>query len=96
MDVISLVKEENGRGCFVAKDGTEQIGEMIFEIAGAEMTVFHTEVAPKAKGTGTAKRLLEAMVAYARENSLMVIPMCAYVHIQFKRHPEAYGDIWKK
>ena len=95
MEEISLKMEGHKRGIFLAKDGIEELGEMIFEIEGTALTVYHTEVEQKANGTGLAKRILEKMVAFARDKSLMVIPMCPFVHIQFERHPELYKDIWK-
>ena len=85
-----------GQGAFVIIDGEEQLGEMVLSITGDELTVYHTEVSPKAEGKGLAKILLNAMVAYARENQLKVIALCPYVHAQFKRHPQEFEDIWKK
>jgi predicted GNAT family acetyltransferase len=60
------------------------------------MTVLHTEVAKELEGKGIAARILDRMAAYARENKLAVVPRCAYVNVQFRRHPEKYNDIWKK
>jgi predicted GNAT family acetyltransferase len=76
-------------------DGNE-IGEMVIGIKDADLTVYHTEVKPEGEGKGYAKKLFEAMVAYARENNLKVIPLCAYIVALFKRHPDLYADIWKK
>jgi predicted GNAT family acetyltransferase len=53
-------------------------------------------VSPKAEGKGFAKMLLEAMVDYVRKHDMKVIPLCPYVHLQFRRHPEQYADIWLK
>ena len=36
------------------------------------------------------------MVDYARKHDLKVIPLCPYVHAQFKRHPDEYADVWNK
>ncbi len=83
-------------GAFCILDGTEQLGEMVVGIKGDDLTVYHTEVAAKAEGKGYAKKLLDAMVDYARSHRLKVIPLCPYVHAQFNRHPEAYADIRKK
>jgi predicted GNAT family acetyltransferase len=74
----------------------EQIGEMVIGVSDKTLTVFHTEISEKVEGKGLAMKLLDAMVAYAREHHLMVIPRCAYVHAQFKKHPETYADIWQK
>lgn len=91
-----LILNEEKQGAFVIKDGEEQVGEMVLAIVDAELVVYHTEVSPKAEGKGLAKKMLDAMVAYARQNHLKVVPLCPYVHAQFKRHPQDFEDIWKK
>ena len=96
MDEVILKLDDKGDGAFYLMDGEEQIGEMAVEISGENLTVYHTEVLPKAQGKGYAKKMLEAMVNHARANHLKVIPLCPYVHAQFKRHPQEYADIWKK
>src|SRR4051812_1654757 len=88
--------DEKKHGAFYISEGEDQIGEMVFSIKGKNLVVYHTEVDPKAEGKGYAKQLLAEMAAYARKNGLMVIPLCQYVHAQFKRHPEQYADIWNK
>ncbi len=95
MAEIKLELDEKKHGGFYLYDQDEQIGEMIIGIAGDKLTVYHTEINPEVSGQGLAKQLLEAMVAYARENQLRVIPLCLYVLAQFKRHPENYTDIWE-
>ena len=96
MDKIQFELNERGRGAFYIMDGDERIGEMLLSISGKDMTVYHTEVIPKAEGKGLAGEMLNEMVAYARKNNLKVIALCPYVHAQFKRHPDEYQDIWKK
>jgi predicted GNAT family acetyltransferase len=96
MNEVKIQLNENGQGAFIIPDGEERLGEMVFAISGPDLTVYHTEVQPKAEGQGLAKMLLQAMVTYAREKQLKVIPLCPYVHAQFKRHPELYEDIWNK
>lgn len=76
-------------------DNNEQLGEMIVKVTNHDLTVYHTEVEPKAKGKGLAKKMLTEMVSYARRNSLKVIPVCEYVKAQFNRHPEEYADMVK-
>ncbi|MNG35150.1 hypothetical protein D3C84_1218200 [compost metagenome] len=60
------------------------------------LTVYHTGVEPEAEGKGYAKKLLDEMVLYVREHNMKVLPLCPYVHAQFKKHPDEYEDIWKK
>lgn len=96
MEEVKLILKENGHGAFTIRDGEEQLGEMVVSLSGKNLTVYHTEVSPKAEGKGLAKQMLAEMVAYARKNQLKVIPLCPYVHAQFKRHPEEYADVWNK
>jgi predicted GNAT family acetyltransferase len=96
MDEVKLSLNEKNHGAFYQYDGDEQLGEMVVSIAGSNLTVYHTEVSANAEGKGVAKKLLAAMVEYARKNKLKVIPLCAYVHAQFRRHPDEYADVWDK
>ncbi len=96
MEDVKLELNEKGHGHFYILDGEEQVAEMVISIAGDMLTVYHTEVLPKAEGKGLAKQLLAAMVDHARKKGLKVIPLCPYVHAQFKRHPDDYADVWHK
>ena len=93
MEDVKLDINERGRGSFSISEGDKQIGKMDIGISGDHLTAYHTEVAPEAEGKGVAKKLLEAMVTYARKHHLKVIPLCVFVQAQFKRHPELYADL---
>ena len=96
MEEVKLKLDDKKHGAFSIMDGTEQLGEMVVSISDNDLTVYHTEVFEKAEGKGFAKKLLAAMVDYARSNRLKVIPLCPFVHAQFTRHPQEYPDVWKK
>lgn len=96
MDEVVLRLNQKNHGAFYLMQNGEQVGEMVIGVSDSNLTVFHTEIMPQAEGHGLAMKLLDAMAAYAREHQLMVIPLCAYVHAQFKKHPETYADIWQK
>lgn len=96
MAEVKLNLQNEGPSAFEIFDENGKAGEMVFDIKGADLTVYHTEVEPDREGKGYAKLMLDAMVAYVRENHLMVIPLCPYVHLQFRRHEELYLDIWNK
>lgn len=96
MEEIQLKLNEKNHGGFYIVDGEEKLGEMEISIAGDKLTVYHTEVSPKLEGKGFAKKLLAAMIDYARKSDLKVIPLCPFVNAQFKRHPDEYADIWNK
>lgn len=96
MSDVQVIMNSKGHGAFVILEGGEKIAEMVVAADDKNLTVYHTEVDPKAEGRGLAKKLLEEMVRYAREKKLSVIPLCPFVHAQFKRHPDQYADIWNK
>ncbi|MES2645308.1 MAG: GNAT family N-acetyltransferase [Bacteroidota bacterium] len=96
MEEITLQLNEKNHGAFYAKEGNEQLGEMVISISDNKLSVYHTEVSDKAEGKGLAKKMLQTMVDYARKNHLKVIPLCPFVHVQFKRHPQEYADIWQQ
>ena len=96
MNNPELILNDQGRGSFLLKENDEKLAEMVVAIDEEFLFVYHTEVDPKAEGQGLAKILLNAMVAYAREHQLKVVPLCPYVHAQFKRHPQDYEDVWNK
>jgi uncharacterized protein len=51
--------------------------------------LLHVEADPALRGTGAASRLMEQIVAHAREKSLTLVPRCSYAVDWFKHHPEA-------
>jgi predicted GNAT family acetyltransferase len=95
MEDVQLKLNENGFGHFYIMEGDEQLGKMEISINGPNLTVYHTEVADKAKGKGYGKKLLNAMVDHARVNKFKVIPLCPYVHAQFLRNDRDYRDLWE-
>lgn len=74
----------------------KKVGKMDISVQKDRLRVYHTEVDAEQEGKGFAKLLLNALVSYARENNLRIIPLCPYVFAQFKRHPEEYADVWLK
>lgn len=93
---VQFKTENNGKGAFFIQRDGKRLAEMVVSISGSNLTVYHTEVSETLKGKGVSTQLLETMVQYVRDNNLKVIPLCPYVNLQFKRHPDKYDDIWNK
>lgn len=91
---VILNKQNEGEIQLFSED--RKAGKMDISISGSLLTVYHTEVDEAYNGKGFAKILLDRLVGYARENNMKIVPLCPYVHAQFKRHPEEFQDVWYK
>ena len=91
---VKLQMNKSGKGAFFLEEDNKPLGEMEIGISNNILTAYHTEVVREMEGKGGAKKLLEAMVEYARTNKLKVNPLCPYVLSMFKRNPAAYKDLW--
>src|SRR5690606_41826757 len=88
MDEVKLGLNEKGQGSFHIVEGKEQLAEMAVGIEEGTLTVYHTEVAPRAQGMGYAKRQWGATGAYGRDKRLGVVLPCRDVDYQFRRHAQ--------
>ncbi len=64
------------------------LAECCYLRRGDVLVLHHTEVPPALQGLGLAAQLVQAALAWARENHLCVQPSCSYVASYMKRHPE--------
>lgn len=62
---------------------------------GKNFVITHVGVHPDLRGHGVAGKIVEAGIAYARENSFRVVPMCSYAAAYFRRHPE-YAELTRQ
>jgi len=60
-----------------------------YRLAGGVMHMTHTEVHPALQGRGIAAELVDAALAYARANGFKVNPLCSYVQLYLRRHPQS-------
>ncbi|MCZ4223067.1 GNAT family N-acetyltransferase [Pedobacter rhodius] len=94
MDNIQLFINENREGVFFIISNGEKVGEMVFSLSETHLIVYHTEVAQRPETKGFGRKLLDAMVAYARAHQLKVTPLCPYVNAQFKKNAKEFSDLW--
>jgi len=72
-----FVAEVDGRG-----------SECVYRRQGDVLLMTHTEVPPALEGRGIAAALVAAALAWARQEGLRVHPLCSYVAVYMRRHPE--------
>ena len=68
--------------------GSQVIGRLSWVQHGNVRVAEHTLVPPAIGGRGVAARLVEVLVADAREHGFKIDPVCSYVAAQFERHPD--------
>jgi predicted GNAT family acetyltransferase len=64
--------------------------ECAYRLADGVMTLFHTEVPPRAEGHGIAAKLVRAALDHARAEGLKVRPACSYVRTYMRRHSDTH------
>ena len=69
-------------------EGESSIGRLTWTARHGVRVADHTLVPPEIGGRGVAGKLVEALVADARELGFRIDPQCSYVAAAFKRHPE--------
>jgi uncharacterized protein len=82
------ITQDNTNGIFYIGDRHEHLGELIYRIEGDHLIIDHTEVSDSLKGKGAGKQLIAAAVAYARKNSLKIVPLCTFASAVIKRVKE--------
>ncbi len=90
MENIAITRQDNGlAGEYHARpEGSDTIGRLTWVARGNVRVAEHTLVPPEIGGRGVAARLVEAMIADAREQNFRIDPACSYVEAAFRRHPE--------
>ncbi len=71
--------ETETKGAFEVLEEGIKVGEMTYSKAGPDRIIIdHTEVDSSQNGKGLGKKLVEAGVAFARENGMRIIPLCPF------------------
>ncbi|CAN5432752.1 GNAT family N-acetyltransferase [soil metagenome] len=59
-----------------------------YQLRDNVMHMTHTGVPPALEGRGIAAKLVAAAFEHAREKGLKINPLCSYVAVYMRRHPE--------
>ena len=71
--------DDTKHGTFEIFDADVKAGEMAYTWAGDSMLIIdHTDVEDQFRGQGIGRQLLDALVAFAREREIKVIPLCPF------------------
>ena len=70
-----------------------------YRLDGDTMLVVHTEVPHALEGRGIAAQLVRAVFDHAASSGLKVAPICSYVAVWARRHPEVaplLAERWRR
>ena len=86
-------EEHKNKGAFFIEQDGEWIAEMTYQREGTrKLVVDHTEVDEHLRGQGIGEQLVEEAVRYARENNLLIKPVCPFVKSVLEKS-EDYEDV---
>lgn len=87
-ETIEHVEES---GFFLHDAVGKRIAELTYRRVGPKAVLAdHTWVDPSLRGRGVARRLLDALVAWARASGTRIVPVCSYVVAEAQRDPSLH------
>ncbi len=88
-----LHQDDAKKGRFYTEDNQAEIVYNWFMEKG--IIIEHTEVQPSLNGKGVGGLLVHALVEWAREGQIKVMPLCVFAKAVFEKKPE-YNDVLYK
>ncbi len=86
---------EGHHGAFVFNVDGKNLAEMTYAVAAdSSVIINHTGVDEALRGTGAGKKLLAALVDWARKENRKVVPICPFAKSVFEKTPE-FQDVLK-
>jgi predicted GNAT family acetyltransferase len=86
---IEHIQENKAHGYFVATENSVKAGTISYVMSGEKKLIIeHTIVNPSYEGHGLGKKLVFAVVNYARSNNLKILPVCTFAKAVFDKTPE--------
>lgn len=81
------------KGMFYIEADGEVLAAITYTMPAVDkMIVEHTEVSEELRGKNVGYRLVQAVVEYARQNNIKIIPLCPFAGSVFKKKPE-FSDV---
>ena len=85
-DDIELVNNEAIHNFELMVDGYRAFID--YKQKGDKVWLIHTEVAPELKGKHVGEAIIKKTLIYLEQHNLKIVPLCIYIGMYLKRHPE--------
>ncbi|WP_025688522.1 GNAT family N-acetyltransferase [Paenibacillus zanthoxyli] len=93
---MHIVNHDTANKRFLIRDNGAIAAEMTYVISSPELYIVdHTLVDNAYRGQGLGDKLFIAMVEYARENGIKIVPLCPFAKGRFEHYSE-YADVLNK
>ncbi len=90
-DPILHASTVDGGAFYVERHG-ERIAELTYTRGERYATIDHTWIDDELRGSGCGRRLVDAIVQWAREAQIKLRPRCSFARAVLERTPE-YADV---
>lgn len=79
---------------YYIEENGQRLAEIFSRFRGEDRIIIeHTEVSEALAGQGVGKKLVDQVVAYAREHHLKIVPLCSFARSVFERFRSQYEDV---
>jgi uncharacterized protein len=85
------VEDNPAKHRYEARAGERLLGFVLYRAQPGRITLIHTEVEPELEHRGVASQLVAATLDDIRARGLSVVPICPFVRVYIRRHPEYAG-----
>ncbi|MGI6105604.1 MAG: GNAT family N-acetyltransferase [Raoultibacter sp.] len=91
---MTITHDKDACTLYLFDEQGHEVGHIMYRIgSGGELRATHTKVFPSFEGKGYALVLVNALVEYAEQQNLKIVPVCSYVARCFERDPERYSSV---
>lgn len=85
-ELIVNIEESDSKGRAFVNLPSKEKAEMTYSKAGSNLIIIdHTEVSEEWKGKGLGRKLLDTIVAMAREKGIKILPLCPFAKSVFDK-----------
>jgi predicted GNAT family acetyltransferase len=88
----TTIADNPAAGRFELRDG-DHLAELVYRIDGDRLVLIHTGVPDELGGRGLGGELVQAAIAKARADDLVIVPQCAFAREWLRRHPDAHRGV---
>ena len=79
-------KDDSKKGEFYIGENGQHLAEMVCTWVGENVFIIeHTDVDDSLRGQGVGNKLLERVVAFARDKNVKIIPLCPFAKSVFDK-----------